>query len=116
MEHLLEVVQAHKVKSTRRRVNVAQGAETVLYGNSRWLKEPLQSESIVEGPVFDAARATLPGFEFSHIQLNKNLVCSPHRDGANRGESRILFLGEFEGGELCFEGGGVHNRQDYVGG
>ena len=103
MEHLLEVVRAHKVKATRRRVNVSQGAETVLYGKTRWLKEPLRSESITEGPVMDAARATLPDFEFTHIQLNKNLVCSPHKDGRNRGESLILFLGEYTGGELFWE-------------
>ena len=112
MDHFLAVVQAHKVKATRRRVNVAAGAETVLYGKTRWLKEPLQSESITAGPVFEAARATLPDFEFSHIQLNKDLVCTPHRDGKNQGESRILFLGDFEGGELCVEGGGVHKETE----
>ena len=110
MEHLLEVVQAHKVKGTRRRVNIAREADTVLYGKSRWLKAPLESENITSGPVMEAARATLPGFEFSHIQLNKNLMCTPHRDGMNRGESRILFLGDFEGGELCLEGSGVHKE------
>ena len=104
------MVQAHKVKGTRRRVNVAQGADTVLYRKTKWLKEPLESESITDGPVMDAARATLPDFTFSHIHLNKNLVCTPHRDGKNKGESRILFLGDFEGGELCFEAGGVHKE------
>ena len=110
MEHLFAVVRAHKVKATRRRVNVAQGAETVMYGKTKWLKEPLQSESLTEGVVWEAARATLPDFPFTHIQLNKNLVCTPHRDGKNQGESRILFLGDFEGGELCLEGGGVHKE------
>ena len=110
MDLLLQVVQAHKVKATRRRVNVAEGAETVMYGKTRWLKDPLQSESLTGGAVWEAARATLPDFPFSHIQLNKDLVCTPHRDGRNQGESRILFLGDFEGGELCLEGGGVHKE------
>ena len=41
-----------------------------------------------------------PSFGFDSITINKNVVTKPHIDRHNRGRSYILFLGDFEGGEL----------------
>tara|TARA_R110000824_G_scaffold108284_5_gene255107 strand:+ start:1055 stop:1630 length:576 start_codon:yes stop_codon:yes gene_type:complete len=38
-------------------------------------------------------------FEFTHIQINKNFKCLPHRDKANIGESVLISLGDFTGGK-----------------
>ena len=41
------------------------------------------------------------------ITINKNLVCLPHKDPNNADYSYILFLGDYDGGELLFEDGTV---------
>ena len=110
MEVLEDVVSKHKFKGSFRRVNVASDAPTVIYNHTTYLQKRILSDSLTKGPVFDACRASLPDIDFTHVQLNKNLACTPHRDGMNKGESWICFLGEFEGGELRFEGGDVFNR------
>lgn len=44
-------------------------------------------------------------FEFDTITLNKNVVCKKHIDKYNKNKSYILFLGDYEGGELYNEDG-----------
>ena len=46
-------------------------------------------------------------FDFDCITLNKNVVTKPHQDFHNKGQSYILFLGDFVGGELLNEKGQV---------
>lgn len=41
-------------------------------------------------------------FEYNIITINKNLMCNPHKDLNNKGESLIIGLGDYEGGELIF--------------
>jgi len=67
---------------------------------------PVYSESLHQGPIFEACQAVLPpGLRFDYVTVNKNLCCHPHRDGGNAGRSLILFLGGFEGGALLTEDG-----------
>ena len=57
-----------------------------------------------------------PDFEFTHLMLNRNYPVDWHLDKANVGESYIVAVGDFEGGETELEIGGVvykidiHNR------
>nr|WPF46848.1 MAG: hypothetical protein [Lake Baikal virophage 14] len=39
-------------------------------------------------------------FPFKSIQVNKNLVCPPHRDKKNVGDSLLVSFGEYTGGEI----------------
>lgn len=39
-------------------------------------------------------------FSFKSIQVNKNLVCPPHRDKKNVGESLLVSFGVYTGGEI----------------
>ena len=39
-----------------------------------------------------------PSFAFTTIQINKNFAAKPHRDANNAGPSRLIALGDFEGG------------------
>ena len=48
----------------------------------------------------------------TRICLNRNVQCERHRDG-NKGYSYVLFLGDFEGGELIFEDG-TELKQKYT--
>jgi len=41
-----------------------------------------------------------PTFEFSTIQINDNTTCAKHIDSNNVGESYIIGIGEYLGGEL----------------
>lgn len=41
-----------------------------------------------------------PKFKYTTIQYNKNHKCAKHKDGRNVGESYIIGLGDYTGGEL----------------
>jgi hypothetical protein len=43
------------------------------------------------------------GFEFNSIQLNHNVVCPPHKDSKNVGDSVIVSFGDYTGGNLVIE-------------
>ena len=45
-----------------------------------------------------------PDFAYTTICVNKNLVCKPHKDSKNGGDSLIVGLGDYEGGDLFIEG------------
>tara|TARA_R110000772_G_scaffold25718_2_gene66834 strand:- start:10105 stop:10584 length:480 start_codon:yes stop_codon:yes gene_type:complete len=49
---------------------------------------------------FDILKKYDPEFKFTTIQFNKNKKMVKHIDGRNIGESYILGLGDYEGGEL----------------
>ena len=48
--------------------------------------------------------ATLLKLEVTSFCVNKNLQCRPHIDKLNVGDSTIVGLGDYEGGELIVEG------------
>ena len=45
-----------------------------------------------------------PDFEYTTIQVNKNVTCNPHVDKNNVGPSYVIALGDFTGGDLVIEG------------
>ena len=104
MDSLLELLQKHKFRGSCRRLNIAKGEPTQKAKNGQsFLVTPVMSDCVTKGPIFDACQEQNPNFEFTHLAVNHNVTCTPHRDGRNRGESRILFLGDFKGGDLHFE-------------
>ncbi len=42
-------------------------------------------------------------FEFTSIQVNKNVVCPKHKDGKNVGESMLVSFGDYEGCNIVIE-------------
>lgn len=44
-----------------------------------------------------------PDFEYTSVQMNRNFPCPRHIDSKNVGESVLLNIGEYEGGELVVE-------------
>ena len=42
-------------------------------------------------------------FQYSTIQLNHNVCCSPHKDTNNNGDSIMFSIGDYIGGELVIE-------------
>ena len=53
--------------------------------------------------MLEIVQEMLPEEGITELCLNKNVVCSPHKDKSNFGPSYILFLCEFEGGALVLE-------------
>jgi hypothetical protein len=43
-------------------------------------------------------------FKYTSIHTNKNVVCPPHRDGANKGRSMLVSFGEYSGCNIVVEG------------
>ena len=42
-------------------------------------------------------------FNWTQVQMNKNYLCPPHKDASNIGESILLTLGDYTGGETIVE-------------
>lgn len=77
-----------------------RGGETVRAGI------PVFTEAFHCGDVYAACQAVLPpGVRSDYVTINKDLCCYPHCDGGDCGTALILFLGDYAGGELCFEDG-----------
>ena len=59
-----------------------------------------------------------PDFEYTTIQINKNIMSPPHVDKNNIGPSYIIGLGDYTGGKLCIEGRpyNIKNRWRYFDG
>lgn len=49
-------------------------------------------------------KQSYPDFKYTTIQVNKNVLCSPHIDKNNVGPSYIIGLGDYTNGELVIEG------------
>ena len=45
------------------------------------------------------------------LTVNKNVVCYPHKDSGNKGDNAVMFLGDYQGGELCTEDGQVFSER-----
>jgi hypothetical protein len=44
-----------------------------------------------------------PTFDYTTIQINKDTVCNPHIDDSNTGESILVSIGDYSGGNLCIK-------------
>ncbi len=53
-----------------------------------------------------------PDFKWIQVQINKNYISPPHFDSANVGESIIVGLGDYQGGELCIERNDIIEKVD----
>jgi len=71
-----------------------------LKGPSRWNKKHPELLELVQNLI----KTNQPGFEYTTIQINKNIQSLPHIDKNNMGSSYIIALGNYEGGKLVLEG------------
>ena len=99
-EMLEDLMRRRRFNGTSTRLNVAANNETYIHKNGRaFLKEKILSDVVREGAIFDEVKKHHPWVE--QLTLNKNLLCTPHKD-RNEGTSLICFLGDFEGGGGLF--------------
>ena len=45
----------------------------------------------------------LDNFDFTQVQINKNFMCPPHFDSSNIGQSMMVALGDYTGGDTAIE-------------
>ena len=116
MDDLLIFLENNTIYKTRVRANIVPKDQRYLPKGTDpskgrcWLKskESLRTYTVKEGKYFDACVKVLPDSWkqlCNAVTINKDLVCAPHRDRHNKTDSLILFLGDFEGGELHLENG-----------
>jgi hypothetical protein len=58
---------------------------------------------LIHEEIFRVGKMVCP-FEFSQVQVNFNLVCPPHIDKGNRGNSCLVSFGEYSGGMIVIDG------------
>ena len=120
MDQLLAALSTHKWGKTHLRYNIVAPDDRVtkVYKSGHkmtTIKKGIHSQSLKEGPLFDLILSLAPEDRPEgdwRITINKNIQCYPHKDRGNVGNSYILFLGDYTGGELCFEDGTVIAEQN----
>ena len=103
MEELKALVFNHRFTINKIRINI--NADVGYFGPKKkpFLIKGVYSNTVKEGRMLEIVQEMLPEASITEVCLNKNVVCSPHKDKKNFGQSYILFLGEFEGGALVLE-------------
>lgn len=117
IEHLLHLLENTKFPKCSSRTNVSKKTiEAFVLGDVNY-----RGQSFLNGKTRGPSRynkkypellETLhnfissykPNFEYTTIQLNKNVKSLPHIDKNNIGPSYIIALGDYSGGELVIEG------------
>ena len=119
MDKIEELLQKHHWPRKCRRVSIARPEERLIVKEKNGSNRRItfcQSEAFSR---LNKSKAHLreqieqilpewfiPGEHFT-ITINKDVTCYPHKDQGNVGDSAILFLGDFKGGELLGEDGTV---------
>lgn len=75
-----------------------------------YVRGPVVSRSVRDRPCLALllclfARRELPGFDFTSIQVNKDYAAALHVDRNDAGDSRIIGLGDYVGGQLWLDDG-----------
>ena len=109
MDKLLELMSKRKWLKHCLRVNVAQPEDIRATGKVKVAKihSNVLNNRDKEPELYDAIKDVSPEWwgDGMQITLNKDLVCTRHRDHANKEHSWILWLGDFTGGALNFDDG-----------
>ena len=105
MDEVLRLLEARRWDKYCRRTNIA--TPDLIEGDT-FKRARLQSNKIRpnEHKLLEAIKAIAPEWhENTEVILNRDVQCKCHRDGANLDHSWILWLGDFDGGALCFDDG-----------
>ena len=109
MDLLEELIKKRKFYGTNTRLNVAAHDEKVVHFSGRvFLKDKIMSDVLRKGALFEEVQRQLPWVH--QITVNKNLMCTPHKD-RHVGTSMFCMFGDFEGGGGLFvdEPGGLRH-------
>ena len=102
MEELARLVVASNPKANALRTNVQKNATLKTLPNGRKiLANPIQSQAVQSGPIFEAVKKMHPWT--TKVTVNKNFASTAHRDRTNQGHSAIALFGPFTGGALIVQ-------------
>ena len=111
---ILAALRTHKWQKTHLRYNIVppENRVTKVYKSGKpmtTIRRGIHSQSLREGGLYELILSNAPERPDGdwRVTINRNIECHPHTDRGNIGKSFICFLGEYEGGELCFEDGTV---------
>ena len=123
LEEILSTIEYKSGSNRYKLCKTKKGNGSILYGNTwrSYLKKDKDGKNIVRskdpnqnGKYLSKAQEVYPDlidvmsefrdlyfpeFEFTHLMLNKNYPVGWHKDNANVGESYIVAVGDFIGGE-----------------
>ena len=104
-------------KKLRQNVNDNKYEYLIFHWTQRKFHSPSQATVNTKYPQIYAMLLKLikqkdPKFTFSSIIINKNNVCKPHKDAYNIGDSYIIGVGDYTGGELVIsqQKHDIHNK------
>ena len=96
--------QTHRTNISREYTHIQRFSKEGKSYCARKVLHPQQSEYVGSGPILEYIRSMLPAWmpqmEHFAVTLNRQVQCHPHKDKNNVGITAILFLGDFEGGDL----------------
>ena len=121
-DQLLEMLKKHRWPSICRRINIVPPEfRTESHRRSermclrRTKSQSVGADNKTMRPIYEAVVSMLPPDfprgEHLCVTINPDVTCYPHRDRGNVGEVLLMFLGEFEGGELHTETGEVYKEK-----
>ena len=107
---LLRAVDWGQVRNTSRK-NVIPAGDDFCHSftlGPNMFQPPQPSASSLRYPILERCLRSLvaacdPTFRFTNITVNHNLVCKPHRDTGNIGDSLIIGFGDYTGGQLAID-------------
>lgn len=115
-EEVLELLENTKFPKCYSRKNIEKGIEAFVLGDVNYRGQAFLDYK-TRGPskynkkfpvLFKSIKKMMkaydPDFNFTTIQVNKNVLSPPHVDKNNVGPSYIIALGEYNGGKLVIEG------------
>lgn len=107
---LLEKVQNTTFRKDNQRTKAIASGQSMVFGTvfSRKLQKYTTSSYSRQNPrlfrlVQELAAKEVPGFSYTTIVVNKNVVTNPHVDQYNVGPTLILGIGDFRGGDLVVQ-------------
>jgi len=90
--------------------NMRKGQYSINVGKTcHWMKPEkpiLPSVCMKENKheIYNECARLFPEHEFDCVMINKNFQCPPHKDKNNIGDSIIVGLGSYNGGDIVVEG------------
>ena len=95
MEELKNLVFKHKFTINKMRTNINNDVGYFGPKKKPFLIKGVYSNTVKAGRMLEIVQEMLPDAGITELCLNKNVVCSRHKDKANYGPSYVIFSASF---------------------
>lgn len=111
-DYLLTLLREYNWKPQKscRNANMRMNQYSANVGYTRtWFKKglPIVKSSLMKknkDVIYNECARLFPERVFDGLMINKNFKCPPHKDKNNKGDSLIIGLGDYTGGDLYIDG------------